>query len=455
MNISISAIKMMESSLSTLHIAKPDTFVKRNNPDKILSDYVSEKELEIGDREEVEILRFAEEFKELFTDIRLNLITFPDEVDVYQYLYAFYCLNCYQKNKLVPFTEEEFTGIYLACVEKEENVFHVNAVPLCEEGESYVQLWSQFRRLMKSATAANMIEDNVDREKTLEEQSEVIKKILKMCEQRYNFEADVLNSMINELFDMSYCDVLPGDFYYYFEGKELTWYSHNGGIHLDEMETTKLYNSKFEEIDIGNAEEHIEYIKNYSKHYHDVKDEFSKNGIEVLIFFDYEQENTLLIYVEGIEFSLSFEGDTMYRKTGEEILNLCAVIHEMNEEIKNIVQNLEIADKKAIKHFMSTLTKNEQDEFTNKKAVVIKGVEYDFILHDKASYNNIIRISKVDKENVQLMCITPKNPRVSKYDVKATVTLLIKSGKENEVNEIGNLFTPLCSDWEIIKEMTS
>lgn len=189
---------------------------------------------------------------------------------------------------------------------------------------------------------------------------------------------------------------------------------------------------------------------------------------ELLAYFEAEKSITLpdvigrtirtLWKVKGNEFFLTCrahnqvltqlrgEKGILYRLDGRQVYNTETIVREICEDIREMIKDAkrdwaekEKAEQRALQLFQSTLSDRD---IVGHDYMILTGKDYDYVMLLKGNkVVDFVRVKKgedITEETITSLCIHPKDTWIPRYDGFATFSLLIKSGNEKIINDIGN-----------------
>jgi hypothetical protein len=145
-------------------------------------------------------------------------------------------------------------------------------------------------------------------------------------------------------------------------------------------------------------------------------------------------------YKSQIIQTFCMKNSRLERLEGNIIYNTETLVREMYEKITEYMKSREDIDRKAYEHFLSTLSEKDvvKDDY-----IILKGKKFDYLILRRGGdkTNDFIRVEKgkpLESGYVSSLCIHPKETWVPRFDGFATMSMMIKAGKEEMLNKIAN-----------------
>lgn len=394
----------------------------------------------------------SKEVKEYY-DTGERLIYFEEEEEyINKIVYLNFCFHMYKKGLGVPLNFQEFLSR-----EKrpEEENKEVDLEPASVKNK---RVRHRLEFILEAIWGLHI----KYYEGKIEPNTEVLKNWAEEVEIEYAKENDIiaaftegLDERTPVLFDLVYGEgedgeTLPYIFYYY--GRSHGLFAYKDGVFLDYEEKETDMKAFW-----GN---YLSVYRTFRKHQYQIMKslEHLTRDIERDILYGVllDNLNFINIYFDGCMFEWDFKDGILYRTTGEEILDIPIVVNEIFEVSQKENKHNEEAYKKATHLFLSTLTKEEKEMYAQKQSVFIQGKDYDYIIvsPERIAHNNIIRIPHNENEESKSLCLGVSD-HIPRMDVLATIVLLIKSGREDKINETGNQYEIFPSHQQYIDKFAS
>lgn len=372
--------------------------------------------------------------------------------------YALYISYLYQSKKAVPLTLEEFKEKLPLVNSKLELEFVYGG----DVAETFYDIESAERVVIRELEIKEAIERCVTRDKPLIEQEEEIEKIIQCFLMKYDRHVDLVNKIFSACDHFEISDPLCHTFYHFMNrnGIVLRLGMIQEEIPYEDLSTVlnEAYSPTIDNGKEDGVKRGIQYNREYAENYWFIRKKFIEHGKDTQVDYgeyaidnEGEEENSLVIRFNNTTKELKFVGENFFRLTGEEVLDFDAIVHEVLSLDKELSGKREEIEEHARKHFYNFLTEEQKKQYALHQGVYVEGKDFDYIIHSKSSYNNIIQIQKDETRAALLMCVTPVDANISKYDTKATAVMLINAGKEEVLNDIANFFPTKEKDEEIIQ----
>lgn len=406
----------------------------------------------------------------------IYLIMSYEEKILRKHMYAIYSNLCYKAYKNVPVSYHTF-DLWL-------NKYVLNRKILSPGGEAFYTLREMLegRKLLKyTYMEMEAIERFVSIDIPLGEQKELIENVYNCFDLRWKLEREILAIVLSSI-GVSASELIPNQLYIkykvdetkvFFDGVIYT-FKHDGvmkgliqkGLESEEQDEDNedSYNNPLKEIEMAfeNIEEFNKKVKEdgieinesareLGKLYWIIRKHFLEKGMEYDPFICRLDDGKILLeYIK--EFKLIYKENTLYRDTMEEIYNLDVLLYEIEKEKEKYDEERKKREVKAKFHFYQFLDEDNRKRFEEEGYILLESRTNKYIIHKLKSYNNLIKLSKQTGEQFA-MCLTPKDPAISQFDVFTTIVMLLQSGEENRFLDIANLYPLADVDKKIIQSI--
>lgn len=449
MKVRFSHVTFYESlyALRTKYLEKPETQMQTNLENVIFAAGVTDIE------KEKEWLK--DNFKNIVHKVfhTLHHLYNSDESDDIDY--ALYIAYCYAHYKEIALSKKEYLDVIGPLYEEAEIVSEFGGDVI----ETYGEIHRAERVIGVELDFKDAVERCIDRSLPLSEQKEEIDNIYKLFDEKDARIVKAQNILFEQHPDLK-SDVMLANSTYVYTTRAGIHISVGEVVYLIEYEDLKQTLETNQLVDAPEEKDKkisvlVRETEVFTNHYWAIRDNFVKQGIDAIVFRDFHTKNQLTVTYDDSQATLRYDDAKLYRTTGEELVAIEALAHELFNEQKKYEDVKGVAEKNAQEHFCSFLTQEQVSQYKMHHAVFVEGAEHDYIIHSKSMYNNFIRLSKNGAEIIDVLCLIPKNVKISSYDVKATFLLLVATGKEDVINKTANSFEPKTFDKEIVELVCS
>lgn len=456
-----------------------DQKIELRNPES--TNYIMEQnEVDLFEEEKW----FKEKVVKILKEVRIYLFYKYNEEDIRKQMYAIYANKCYQEHKKVKVKFNTF-NLWL-------NEYILNRSMLIEGGTVFYTFREMnFGRKMLKFTYLELeaVERLVDSSKEFEEQKELIDNIFNCFKLRWSRESVIWNIALSSLDEVSVADVVVNELFVKFEphktsvlfNNEIFTFAHDENMrslvekgvkereeaekNKEEEEEDPIAFDPFKELGFATKcrEEYEDIIAKdktivpnksateFGQLYWKIREHFIKKGIEYDPFMVRLEDEKIYLSC-GKEFELILKDGILYRSTMEEIYNLDVLLYEIEKQREKNDNERMKREERAKQHFFQFLSEENRKRFKENQYVVLESPHNTYVIHKLKSYNNILKVSK-DTGEKRALCITPKEPKISEFDVFTTIVMLLQSGKEDYFLGIANEYPFLSVDEDIFQTL--
>lgn len=456
-----------------------DQKIELREPDS--TNYIFEKnDVDLLDEEKW----FKEKVVKLLKEVRIYLFYTYKEEEIRKQMYAIYANKCYKEHKKVKVSFNTF-NLWL-------NEYILNRSMLTEGGTVFYTFREMhFGRKMLKFTYLELeaIERLVDSTQEFETQKELIDNIFDCFRTRWSRESVIWNIVLSSINEVGTADLVANELFVKFEpqktsvlfNNEIFTFAHDENMRTvvekgvkerEEAEKNKeedkedpIDTDPFKELEFAtecrkefedliakdNSIEPNKPATEFGQLYWKIREHFIKKGIEYDPFLVRLEDDKVYLSC-GKEFELILKDGILYRSTMEEIYNLDVLLYEIEKQREKNDNERMKREERAKQHFFQFLSEENRKRFRENQYVVLESPHNTYVIHKLKSYNNILKISKESGQK-RALCITPKEPKISEFDVFTTIVMLLQSGKEDYFLEIANEYPFLSVDEDIFQTL--